>query len=80
MMVTGDLVHIPQGSLLLAPDTEMRSLGNNSYLRVDKPIKAIFLNFNMKEPNWGSIYYKEKAWDVRIKDIYPITKEVKDAC
>lgn len=80
MMVSGDLVHIPQGALLLAPDTEKGSLGDNSYIRVTKPVRALFVNFNKKEPNWALIYYKERTWDVRLKDVYPITQEVKDAC
>jgi hypothetical protein len=31
------------------------------------------------EPKWGSIYYKERVWDVRMKDIYPITQEMENA-
>ena len=42
-------------------------------------MRALFWEKDPNQPNWGSIYYKESVWDVRLKDIYPITQEMENA-
>ena len=75
MMIRGDLVHIPQDSFLL----ELSEDGLKSYVKVDKPIKALYWDDDPSEPRWGSIFYKEKIWNIRKKDIYPIIQEMENA-
>jgi hypothetical protein len=40
---------------------------------------ALFWDQDPKEPRWGSIYYKESVWDVKMSQIYPITEEMENA-
>jgi hypothetical protein len=75
MMIRGDLVHIPQDSFLL----ELSEDGLKSYVKVDKPIKALYWDDDPSEPRWGTIFYKEKIWNIRKKDIYPIIQEMENA-
>ena len=75
MMIRGDLVHIPQDSFLL----ELSEDGLKSYVKVDKPIKALYWDDDPSEPRWGAIFYKEKIWNIRKKDIYPIIQEMENA-
>ena len=75
MMIRGDLVHIPQDSFLL----ELSEDGLKSYVKVDKPIKALYWDDDPSEPRWGSIFYKDKIWNIRKKDIYPIIQEMENA-
>ena len=75
MMIRGDLVHIPQDAFLL----ELSEDGLKSYVKVDKPIKALYWDDDPFEPKWGSIFYKEKIWNIRKKDVYPIIQEMENA-
>lgn len=75
MMLRGELVHIPQGSFLL----ELAENGLRNYIKVKKPIRALYWEDDPKEPTWGSVFYKEKIWNVRKKDIYPIIQEIENA-
>jgi len=75
MMLKGDLVHIPQDSFLL----ELSEDGLKSYVKVEKPIRALYWDDDPCEPKWGSIFYKEKIWNIRKKDIYPIIQEMENA-
>ena len=77
MMLRGELVHIPQGALLLK--NKNSTIAEGEYLKADKPMRALFWEKDPNEPNWGSIYYRESVWDVRMKDIYPITQEMENA-
>jgi hypothetical protein len=79
-MTRGDLIHIPQDTLLLGQrDTKGLTKGTPYFLKVEKPSRAIFWSLDMRKPNWASIYFKERIWDVRLKDIYPITQEKENA-
>lgn len=78
-MIRGDLVHIPQGTLLLK-EKDRTIFNEAGYIRAKKPLRALFWDFDSKEPTWGSVYYKEQVWSVRMRDIYPITQEVENAC
>jgi hypothetical protein len=75
MMIRGDLVHIPQDAFLLQDADEFLK----EYVKTDKPVKALFWDRNPKEPTWGMVYYKGKVWSVKMRDIYPINKEVENA-
>jgi hypothetical protein len=77
MLTRGDLVHIPQGALLLK--SKHMVLSEGEYLKIEKPSRAIFWCLDTRKPNWASVYYKERIWDVRLKDIYPITQEKENA-
>lgn len=76
MMIRGDLIHIPQDCLLLVQENDK---GLQEYVKTKKPTRALFLERDLKEPKWGMIYYKERIWNVRMKDIYPITQEMENA-
>lgn len=76
-MLRGDLVHIPQGALLLK--SKHMVLSSDEYLKAEKPILALFWGQDTKEPLWGSIYYKENVWDIKMSQIYPITQEKENA-
>ena len=78
-MTRGDLVHIPQDTLLLGQRDAKDFTVHKYFLKVEKPSRAIFWSLDMKKPNWASVYYKERIWDVRLKDIYPITQEKENA-
>lgn len=75
MMIRGDLVHIPQDCFLLQDAEDLLK----EYVKTDKPVKALFWDRNPKEPKWGMVYYKGRVWSVRMRDIYPINKEVENA-
>jgi len=76
-MTKGDLVHIPQGALLLgSKDKSIKQ--EPSYLKIEKPSRAIFWCLDVRNPSWASVYYKEKIWDVRLRDIHPITQELEN--
>ena len=75
-MIRGDLVHIPQGALLLK--NKYANISEAEFIKIEKPSRALFWEEDPKEPKWASIYYKEMVWDVRIKDIYPITQELEN--
>ena len=75
-MTRGDLVHIPQGALLLSD--KRASIRNGEFLKVEKPTRALFWEQDPKEPRWGSIYYKEAVWDVKMSQIYPISQELEN--
>ena len=75
-MTRGDLVHIPQGALLLK--NKYASISDAEFIKIEKPSRALFWDEDPKEPKWASIYYKEMVCDVRIKDIYPITQELEN--
>ena len=74
MMLRGDLVHIPQGALLLK--SKHNTIQDGEYLKAEKPMVALFWEQDPKKPSWGSIYYKDNVWDVRMRDIYPISQEL----
>lgn len=78
-MTRGDLVHIPQGALLLGSKDASTLFEDSSYLKIEKPSRAIFWCLDTRKPNWASVYFKERIWDVRLKDIYPITQEKENA-
>tara|TARA_R110002020_G_scaffold94173_1_gene226824 strand:+ start:1117 stop:1356 length:240 start_codon:yes stop_codon:yes gene_type:complete len=78
-MTRGDLVHIPQGTLLLGSKGASTLFGVSSYLKIEKPSRAIFWGLDVRNPSWASVYYKEKIWDIRLRDIYPITQEKENA-
>ena len=71
-MIRGDLVHIPQDAFLIKEAT------GDDYLKTKKPLKALFWEKDRKNPTWASVYYKEQIWSVRIRDIYPITQEMRN--
>ena len=48
------------------------------YIKCSKPIRALFLETDPKEPHWGFVYYKEGVWSVKMKNIYPIIEEVQN--
>ena len=75
-MTRGDLVHIPQGALLLR--NKKASLSDAEFIKIEKPSRALFWDKDPKEPKWASIYYREVVWDVRLKDIYPIAQELEN--
>jgi len=75
-MTRGDLVHIPQGALLLR--NKHANISEAEFLKIEKPSRALFWEEDPKEPKWASVYYKEMVWDIRIKDIYPITQELEN--
>jgi hypothetical protein len=75
-MIRGDLVHIPQGALLLK--NKYANISEAEFIKIEKPSRALFWEEDPKEPKWASIYYKEMVWDIRIKDIYPITQELEN--
>ena len=75
-MTRGDLVHIPQGALLLR--NKSANISEAEFIKIEKPSRALFWEEDPKEPKWASIYYKETVWDIRIKDIYPITQELEN--
>ena len=75
-MTRGDLVHIPQGALLLR--NKSASISDADFIKIEKPSRALFWEEDTKEPKWASVYYKEMVWDIRIKDIYPITQELEN--
>tara|TARA_R100000773_G_C4181227_1_gene90866 strand:- start:325 stop:552 length:228 start_codon:yes stop_codon:yes gene_type:complete len=74
-MLRGDLIHIPQGTYLL----EMANDSLESYFKVDKPIKALYWDDDPRQPMWSTIFYKEKIWSIRNKDIYPVLQEMENA-
>ena len=76
MMTRGDLVHIPQGALLLKG--KHNTIQDGEYLKAEKPVVALFWEQDPKEPRWGSIYYKEAVWDVKMSQIYPISQELEN--
>ena len=73
-MTRGDLVHIPQGALLLR--NKSANISEAEFLKIEK-FGALFWEEDPKEPG-ASVYYKEMVWDIRIKDIYPITQELEN--
>ena len=75
-MIRGDLVHIPQGALLLK--NKYANISEAEFIKIEKPSRALFWDEDPKEPKWASVYYKEMVWDIRIKDIYPITQELEN--
>ena len=75
MMIRGDLVHIPQDAFLLQDADDLLT----EYIKVKKPVRALFWDYDPKEPSWGMIYYKDKVWSIKMKDIYPITQEMENA-
>ena len=77
-MLRGDLVHIPQGALLLGSKDASTLFEDSSYLKIEKPSRAIFWGLDVRNPSWASVYYKEKIWDIRLRDIYPIKQELEN--
>ena len=77
-MIKGDLVHIPQGTLLLRERNKTLWDGA-AYIKCEKPIRALFWDRDPKEPRWGFIYYKETVWSVKMREIYPIIQEIENA-
>jgi hypothetical protein len=75
-MIRGDLVHLPQGTLLLRG--KHTNLADAEFLKAKKPMRALFWDRDPSEPKWGSVYYKQSVWDVRMKDIYPIAEELQN--
>jgi len=75
-MTRGDLVHIPQGTLLLQNKDSSLFESEGGYIKAEKPMRALFWDKDPKKPSWGSIYYKDNVWDVRMRDIYPISQEL----
>ena len=67
-MQKGDLVHIPQDTLLISWSD---SLCPSDYLRLKVPIKALFLEGDIKLGS-VNVYYKSNVWTVKSKDVYPI--------
>ena len=76
-MIRGDLVHIPQGALLLRNKNKIES--GEGYLRCQKPNRALFWESDIKETHWGCIYYRQKLWSIIMREIYPITQEFENA-
>ena len=75
-MIRGDLVHLPKGTLLLRG--KHTNLADAGFLKAKKPMRALFWDRDPNEPKWGSVYYKQSVWDVRMKDIYPIKQEMEN--
>jgi hypothetical protein len=78
MMVRGDLVHIPQGAILVKEIGLASGNLSDDYLKPSKPVKALFWGRDQQEPKWGFIYYRDEIWTVRMKDIYPINQELEN--
>jgi hypothetical protein len=68
-MTKGDLVHIPQGTVL--GDAKMFF----KVLQVNEPSVGLFWDNPYKDPKWGLVYFKNRFWSIRMRDIYPIEEE-----
>tara|TARA_R100001377_G_scaffold18569_1_gene9586 strand:- start:3290 stop:3526 length:237 start_codon:yes stop_codon:yes gene_type:complete len=77
-MIKGDLVHIPQDAFLIK-EVGISTASTEDYLKVKKPLKALFWEKDTKNPIWASVYYKDQIWSVRVKDVYPIIQEIGNA-
>lgn len=75
-MQRGDLCHIPQDVLMISgkPYEYINAMAD-VYYRTEKPIKALFWDNDKRNPFWCKVFYKEKIWDVKMKDIYPVVEE-----
>ena len=78
-MKKGDLVHVPQGTLLLQNKDSSLYKGEGGYIKIEKPMRALFWDKDPARPTWASIYCKDNVWDVRMRDIYPISQEIENA-
>ena len=79
-MQKGDLVHIPQSAVLLLENNQtLFSQDGPTYVNLKKPIKALFWEVDYKNPVWSTVYYKDKIWTVRTRNIYPISQGVENA-
>jgi hypothetical protein len=78
-MTRGDLVHIPQDAFLIREVNDITGKNGGDYVKVKRPVKALFWEKDIKDPKWCSVYYKDTIWTVRLKDIYPITQEIENA-
>jgi len=79
MMLRGDLIHIPQGTILLASINQVSRLDDEvAYLKIEKPSRAIFWCLDAKNPVWASVYYRDRMWNIRSRDIYPIIQEMEN--
>lgn len=76
MMTRGDLVHIPQDAFLIR---EVNVVTGDDYVKVKRPVKALFWEKDTKDPKWCYVYYRDTIWTVRLKDIYPIPQEIENA-
>jgi hypothetical protein len=74
-MLRGDLVHIPQETILLQEAENLQI----DYVKTDRPVRALFWDQDFKDPKWGMVYYKGKIWTIKMRDIYPIKQEVENA-
>ena len=79
MIMKGELVHIPQDAYLLRELNVKNSSTLDRFIKIKKPVKALFWEVDSKNPKWGFVYYKNTIWTTRMKDIYPITKERENA-
>ena len=78
-MTRGDLVHIPQDAFLIREVNDIIGKNGGDYVKVKRPVKALFWERDTKDPKWCSVYYRDTIWTVRLKDIYPITQEIENA-
>lgn len=78
-MLKGDLVHIPQDAFLIREVDDITGRIGDDYVKIQRPVKALFWERDWKDPRWCSVYYKNRIWTVRLKDIYPIPQEVENA-
>ena len=53
-MIRGDLVHIPQGTLLLQNKDNSLFESEGGYIKAEKPVRALFWDKDPKKPSWGS--------------------------
>jgi|TARA_R110002074_G_scaffold92406_2_gene201784 hypothetical protein len=77
-MTRGELVHIPQDTLLLDCTNDRRTMPNG-FLKLEKPSKALFWEMDTDNPKWCCVFYRSRIWTVRKKDIYPLIEEKENA-
>lgn len=73
-MQRGELCHIPQSVLLLKPKDkiDLSKPLSKAYLKVERPIKALFWDRDESDPRWSFVFYKNDIWSVKTHEIYPI--------
>lgn len=75
-MMRGELVHIPQGTILLDMPEWTGSLPAQGYTKIDRPRRALFWedidDTGIAGIAWCHVFYKGQMWTVKKKDVYPI--------
>ena len=77
-MMRGELVHIPQGTILL----EGASDDVERFLTLDRPHRALFWedigdysSWTGTQSQWCRVFYKGQMWMVKKKSVYPLTTQ-----